>query len=144
VDAQSEFEAEPVSATQFERPRLSSWLWKPWYAKLWWVSIPVYWIGMFGSRSMPLLIAFYESAFAGYLNIAFMPFTALLILGFGYAPARLDLIRNGEDPNWQIDEIFDPSSRPGKPFPFQDIYNPRSGTRYIGNPLSLQWPHRKF
>jgi hypothetical protein len=143
VNAPSALEAEPISATRFQRPRLSSWLWKPWYAKLWWASIPVYWIGLFVSGSSRALTAFYASAFAGFLDIAFMPFTALLILGFGYARARLDLIRKGEDPNWQIDENFDPGSRPEKPFPFQDIYNPRSGARYIGNPLSQQWPHRK-
>src|SRR3546814_7287152 len=35
-----------VSTAETARPPVArNWLWKPWYAKLWWAAIPVYWTG---------------------------------------------------------------------------------------------------
>ena len=67
------------------RLRLADWLWRPWYAKAWWATIPVWWIGMAASTKIAPLEAFYDSAPAGFLNVLFFPMTALLALGVGYA-----------------------------------------------------------
>lgn len=72
------------------RPQLSAWLWKPWYAKLWWATIPVWWIGMAVSVRVDPLESFYRGWTAGYLNVLFFPMTALMVLGVGYVRARLD------------------------------------------------------
>lgn len=70
--------------------RASSCLWRPWYAKLWWACIAFYWAGKLGSLWSPVLGAFYTSAVAGFLNIAFYPLTALLVLGVGFIRAWMD------------------------------------------------------
>lgn len=67
------------------RPRASKWLWRPWYAKLWWAAIVVYWAGKLATYYVPLLEEFYTSALAGFLNILFYPFVALMVLGVGFA-----------------------------------------------------------
>ena len=62
-------------------PVARDWLWKPWYAKLWWAAIPVYWAGAAASLKLPALAEFFTSALAGYLNMLFFPLTALLAGG---------------------------------------------------------------
>src|SRR3546814_6878932 len=54
-------------------PKLSAWLWSPWYAKLWWAAIPIWWMGMAASTRVDALETFYRGALAGYLNILFFP-----------------------------------------------------------------------
>ncbi|PZU64037.1 hypothetical protein [Sphingobium sp.] len=71
-------------------PKVSEWLWRPWYAKLWWAAIPVWWLGMAVATRVDFLAALYGGALAGYLNILFFPMTALMVLGVGYARERLD------------------------------------------------------
>lgn len=49
--------------------QLSAWLWKPWYAKLWWATIPVWWIGMAVSmRVDPLARPIHETEVPGLLG----------------------------------------------------------------------------
>ncbi len=74
--------AEHEAAHQ-DRPRRapSAWLWKLWYTKLWWTAIPFWWIGLVVSNVNGFLADFYSSALAGFLNILFMPMTALVVLG---------------------------------------------------------------
>jgi hypothetical protein len=123
----------------------ADWLWRPWYAKLWWATIPIYWAGAAGSLKIPALAAFYDSVLAGYLNMLFFPPTALLGLGLGFASAWLEARPMYGDPlsDEEIDELerikieqemlWDP---PDHLRPVGDIYDPFSGTIYIGNPLS--------
>ena len=48
-------ESEPLQQSEM-RPahpaklRLSEWIWRPWYAKLWWAAIPIYWRIVFYTR----------------------------------------------------------------------------------------------
>jgi len=63
---------------------LSSWLWRPWYAKLWWVAIPVYWLVMGEPTRPEFLNPFADSGYAVITNIIFIPFTALFALGIGF------------------------------------------------------------
>ena len=65
-------------------PRAADWLWHPWYAKLWWVAIPIYWLPAGRPFGIDFLADFYTSGVGAYLNIVFLPVTALVVLGFGY------------------------------------------------------------
>ncbi|AMK23078.1 MULTISPECIES: hypothetical protein [Sphingomonadaceae] len=131
------------------RPGVRDWLWRPWYAKLWWAAISVWWTGMAASIKVALLTTFYASALAGYLNLLFFPMTAFIVLGFGYARAWLAAFaEQGSDANrapfYSIvpDPFGDEFTRRryGQPHPSVDIYDPRSGGLYIGNPFSPQHP----
>jgi hypothetical protein len=143
-----------LSATEPAAPRLKAadWLWRPWYAKAWWAAIPVWWIGMAISTKVAPLEAFYDSAPAGFLNVLFFPITALMILGVGYAQSWLAAVspRGGGVPVsdeeaariarlWQEHERDMENIRAGT-----DIFDPRSGALWIGNPLSFQYPGRFF
>ena len=63
---------------------LSNWLWRPWYAKLWWAAIPVYWLAMGEPTRPEFLNAFADSGYAVVTNIIFIPITALAVLGVGF------------------------------------------------------------
>lgn len=65
-------------------PRASQWLWHPWYAKLWWAGVGLYWTGKLASFWIVSVGAAYAMAVAGWLNILFYPPTALLVLGLGF------------------------------------------------------------
>lgn len=119
------------------RPRPSAWLWRPWYAKLWWAAIPVYWAVAAASGSSATLTAFYDSVSAVYLNLVFFPLTALLVLGVGYARAWLDVLPAGDDdPYFDDEDELWPRRAAGDSDPCVDIHDPMSGTLWIGNPLN--------
>lgn len=132
-------------------PVARDWLWKPWYAKLWWAAIPVYWAGAAASLKLPALAEFFTSALAGYLNMLFFPLTALLVLGFGFIRAWLDRPLAGEPlSDEEVDELEqmrmadEEWERQTGTHWSVDIYNPDSGGLYVGNPLSLQHPGRRY
>ncbi|MGN7931804.1 MULTISPECIES: hypothetical protein [unclassified Sphingopyxis] len=142
---QANLSSEPSKA-EMPPPVLGDWLWKPWYAKIWWAAIPLYWAITMASLKIPALASFFETALVGYLNVLFFPMTALLVLGFGFVRARLDApTADRGDPltDEEIDELerlrveqemlWNP---PDHLRPVGDIYDPFSGTSYIGNPLS--------
>ncbi|MCM3421186.1 hypothetical protein [Sphingopyxis alaskensis] len=151
ADANQASQPSNVSTAETARPPVArNWLWKPWYAKLWWAAIPVYWTGAVASLKVPALAEFYTSALAGYLNMLFFPPTALLVLGFGFVKAWLDRPLSGEPlSDEEIGELEQMRmedehwERLGRPHWSVDIYDPRSGGLYIGNPLSLQHPGRR-
>lgn len=137
-----------IPELEIPRPAAADWLWRPWYAKLWWAAIPIYWAVAAASLKVPALRAYFESAFAGYLNVLFFPFTAMLVLGFGFARAWLDTpaadewepLTATEIEELQEMEIFRDdwsARRPGQPDPAFDIYDPRSGVLYVGNPNGI-------
>jgi hypothetical protein len=113
------------------RSRLSDHIWRPWYAKLWWASIPVYWIGMGLSSRVSLLADFYDLALAGYLNVLFFPPTALMVLGLEYAREWMSAV--GWSGDYEPDHRFGPELGPsGLPF-YADPLDPRSGPLWIGH-----------
>lgn len=97
-------------------PSILEWIWRPWYAKLWWIAIPVYWApgGLPGFR---WFVPIYTSSVGIFLNIFLLPLTALMILGFGYFRQRLDAdgwddpagARSPGRPHWWLDPL-DPMS----------------------------------
>lgn len=116
-----------------QRAPLSAYLWRPWYARLWWVAIPAYWAGMALSSQVPLIADFYDLALAGYLNVLFFPLTALMVLGVGYV---------GE---WMGPIDWSGANCPGDHFHSSDIdlgpsgwpcdvdpLDPRSGAQWVG------------
>jgi len=105
----------------------SDWLWRPWYAKLWWRSVPLYWGGRMASVKFPAFSSFYDTLLAGYLAILCNPFIVLLLLGFGFVRAKLDC------GDWVITpDVPERRPRPGDlSDPYTDPTDPRSGHRYL-------------
>lgn len=126
-------EAEVDASPGPERGPPSAYLWHPWYARLWWVAIPVYWSGMAFSSQIPLLEAFYDLALAGYLNVLFFPPTAIMVLGVGYVrewmgPIEWSRKAQPRDIYGDHESMLGPG---GLPF-FADELDPRSGPLWIG------------
>lgn len=108
------------------RPRAATWLWHPWYAKLWWAGIALYWSGMAATFALPALDAYYSSPLAGLLNILFFPLLALIILGLGFARAWFAWS------DWEFvepshEQMFPKRSVGGMRDPASDPLDPRSG-----------------
>lgn len=127
-DAAYEQAAEPEAAPR-EQPRAADWLWRPWYAKVWWALIAMYWGVRLVSLYVPALEALYDNALAGYLNIAFFPSTLLLLLGIGFVGDCMDYYRwewvvtpeLGLHPRRSVGGFIDP---------YTDPLDPRSGAKY--------------
>jgi len=108
------------------RPKAADWLWHPWYAKLWWAAIAIYWTGMVGSIYSPALDQFYTSALSGFLNVAFFPPLALMVLGLGFTREWF------EASDWEFvepthEQMFPKRSVGGMRDPYADPLDPRSG-----------------
>ena len=128
-----------------DRPRrtLSAWLWKPWYAKLWWTAIPVWWLGMAASTKVESLAGFYGGALAGFLNVLFMPMTALVVLGAGYVRDWMDSVvgqgegrplSDEEEEDLLAEETLQEQIRFMNDMRLgTNIFDPRSGGLWIGN-----------
>lgn len=140
----------PTSASDQQQMGAANWLWRPWYAKVWWASIPSWWIGMAVSTQIAPLEAFYDSALAGFLNVLFFPMTALMVLGVSYVQqwlARFPHLGDGvplsEEAAARVADLWEQHERGMEDLhATTDIHDPRSGGLYIGNPLSLQHPNR--
>ncbi len=145
----SEQDSLPIlrSTNAVPRPGASDWLWRRWYAKLWWSAIPVWWLGMAAASASEPLAHFYDGALAGFFNVLFFPMTALLVLGVGFARHWIDgFVVIGTDMSADGTEIAAAEEEYLRAFEdlnaTTDIYDPRSGGLYIGNPLSFQHPDR--
>ncbi|BAV65366.1 hypothetical protein [Sphingobium cloacae] len=114
----------------------SEWVWRPWYAKLWWSAIPVWWIGMTAASVNEPVARFYDGALAGFLNVLFFPMTALLFLGVGFVRHWIDgFIAVGAGPSSEVGGMaVGHASEFARLDPSIDIFDPRSGTLYVGNP----------
>ncbi|GAA0309593.1 hypothetical protein GCM10009087_19580 [Sphingomonas oligophenolica] len=107
------------------RPHASAWLWRPWYAKLWWACIAIYWSGKLASYWSPTLDDAYSTALAGYLNIALYPFTAVMALGVRFAPAWMEY-HGWEWVEPSRERMFPKRSVGGYLDPMADPLDPRS------------------
>lgn len=112
------------------RPRPADWFWRPWYAKLWWAAIPLYWLPAGGPTRIDALQVFYKSGWALVPNLLLLPITALLFLGFGYFRELLAIGSAASD--WYDYDAGEPR-RAGFPHPTMDEFDPRSGPLWIGN-----------
>lgn len=116
---------------------LRNWIWRPWYAKLWWSGVPIYWLGMLASLKIDALAEIYHSAAGGYLNVLFFPPIAALVLSFGFLRQWLGSLPAQEGGELDDDYLRDrkrygPS---GMPWEF-DPLDPRSGVHWNGSPLN--------
>ena len=130
-------------ATGGQTLRARHFFWRPWYAKRWWATIPVWWGGMALSTRIDTLEAFYRGGIAGYLDILFFPMTAVMVLGVGYVRERLDsFIGQGdgvplsdEEGDAERQRVWEEHERMvERSRAFADPFDPRSGPLWIGNP----------
>ena len=133
VESGHQREPDEASIAAPPRPHASDWLWHPWYAKLWWSAVPVYWIGAAASVKIEALAGFYDTAFAGYCNVLIFPMTALLVLGVGFARAWIDAIPVGKATLSCDAELDWPDRGFGRPHWSVDPLDPRSGSLWIGS-----------
>jgi len=122
-----------ATGLQRQRPHASAWLWRPWYAKLWWGLIALYWAAELGSIWVPAFASFFTKPAAGLLNIIFYPLTALMLLGFGYLRAWMD------SKEWKWGPPMEGESLPERSIggwsdPASDPIDPRSGSLWINSP----------
>ncbi|MBB3356998.1 MULTISPECIES: hypothetical protein [unclassified Novosphingobium] len=129
---------------------LSAWLWKPWFAKLWWTTIPVWWLGMAVSTRVDTLESFYRGWIAGYLNVVFFPMTALMVLGVGYVRERLDsFVGQGDDVPLSDEEASALAAKlhrdqlermRERARAYANPMDPRSGSLWIGSAMNPNNP----
>ncbi|WP_447725658.1 hypothetical protein [Sphingomonas koreensis] len=110
--------------------RLSNWIWHPWYAKLWWIAIPIYWAPAGGPTRIAAIAEFYSSGHAVATNIIFLPVTAGLVLGFGYLRR---LFAEGDPAPYLYDYDVGDYRKPGAPHRSVDEFDLGSGPLWIGN-----------
>ena len=121
--------------------RLRDWLWRPWYAKLWWSGVPVYWLGMLAALKLDALAEVYHWAAVGYLNVLFFPPIVALVLSFGFLRQWLASLPV-RDPDEMDDgglwnnRRFGPSRMPRQ----FDPLDPASGPLWVGNTLNPMNP----
>lgn len=112
------------------RPSAREFLWRPWYAKLWWICIPIYWILIADPTRPSFLDPIVRSGYTAIANIAFLPLTAIFVLGFKFFARFFDGGRTASDER----ETEIGAHRPaGYPHPTIDEFDPASGPRWIGN-----------
>lgn len=143
-----------MQATEPAAPQLKAadWLWRPWYAKAWGAAITLWWVGMAASTKIAILEAFYDSALAGFLNVLFFPMTALMVLGVGYAQQWLAGFASqgkggplSDEAAARVARLWEEHDRAMEDLRAgTDMFNPRSGPLWIGNPLSSNWPNRRL
>lgn len=124
--------AVPIASSS-QRLGLGDYLWRPWYAKLWWIAIPIYWAPAGGPTRIAAIADFYSSGYATITNLLFLPITASVVLGFRYLRR---LFAGGEPASYWYDYDVGKYRNPGFPHPSVDEFNPRSGLLWIGNRAS--------
>ena len=132
LDAPAE-EPQASSENPRARPRASQWLWRPWYAKLWWACSALYWAGKLASYWSDALNDAYSTALAGYLNVALYPVTVLLVLGVRFVLPWMDY-HGWEWVEPSHEQMFPKRSVGGMRDPNSDPLDPRSGSLWIGSP----------
>ncbi|GBH32367.1 hypothetical protein [Sphingobium xenophagum] len=105
-------------------PRAADWFWRPWYAKLYWVTALLYWIGLEIMMAIP-----YDRVNSSVANtmvlliFVFNPITVVAALGYGFLKAKVAC------EEW----VIVPGSVPQRPVmdPYTDPSDPRSGLRHL-------------
>ncbi len=119
--------------------RLRDWLWRPWYAKLWWSGVPAYLLGMLASVKIDALAEVYHSAAGGFLNILFFPPMVTLVLSFGFLRQRLASLPAQEDGEFDEDAFWESRKYGPSGLPKEiDPLDSSSGALWIGSSLN---PH---
>lgn len=125
-------------------PKVSEWIWRPWYAKVWWFAIPLWWAAMAVASTDEVFSAVFRNPIAAYLNVLFFPFAPILVLGAGFVPTWIDGWKitwrgNGldDEEHRRILVEWDEQDRQFKKFrSLTDPLDPRSGALWINNPIN--------
>lgn len=125
MDSESIDHAPPGETKASARPKASTWLWHPWYAKLWWGAGLLYWSCKLLSYWSSILDALYATALAGMLNVFFFPPTIAMVLGSGLVRAWMDYKGLEWGPPTR-DHLFPKRSVGGFVDPMADPLDPRS------------------
>ena len=119
---------EQTDAAGSPAPRAADWFWRPWYAKLYWVTALLYWIGLEIMIAIPYGRINTSVANTMVLLIfIFNPITVVAVLGYGFLKAKVAC----------GDWVIVPGSAPQRPLvdPTSDPFDVRSGDlhlRHIG------------
>jgi hypothetical protein len=116
-----------ADASRVELLQLRGYVWRPWYAKAWWIAIPLYWMPA-GLPGFDWFRPLYVSSLGIFLNVVLTPLVAFLILGFRYFQLRLNLA----DREWRADLTYTARRRRGGPHWSIDPLDPRSSL-WIGH-----------
>lgn len=114
--------------------RLVDYIWRPFYAKIIWTCVAVYWVGCGASLWVPGLSALYQSALGFFLYIFLCPPITLAILGAGFVRAKLDGFEWATDDEGSA-EPLPAHTRHEFYDPYSDPLDPRSGSlhrRHMG------------
>lgn len=115
---------EQTDAARPPSPRAADWFWRPWHAKLYWVTALLYWIGLEIMIAIP-----YDRINTSVANtmvlliLVFNPITVVAVLGYGFLKAK---VACGE---WVITP--GPASQRPVMDPYTDPSDPRSGDMHL-------------
>ncbi|WP_232313636.1 hypothetical protein [Sphingobium sp. TCM1] len=117
--------------------RLTDWLWRRWYAKLWWSGVPIYWLGMLAALKLDTLAEVYRSAAGGYMNVLFFPPLVAFVLSFGFLRQWLASLPTQEKGEFDAEDLLarDRYGPSGVLREF-DPFDPASGALWIGSTLN--------
>ncbi len=147
VEGELEPELEASAEGGATAPRALDWLWPPWYAKLWWISIAIFWTGAIVVSWVDVPRIPTEGGYIDYVAMILHPQAALPVLGFGFVRKWLDFQRSQAEKSDLGDDL--PSGHRGigfhRPMSFlSDPFDPRSPLNPT-NPINSQyrWRHRR-
>ena len=60
---------------------LIAWFWRPWYAKLWWGAIAVYWTLFVAQGQLPMVQRAFDDTILGMLGLPLAPWMPVLVIG---------------------------------------------------------------
>lgn len=82
--------SQPTVPEKARLPKPSEWLWRPWYAKLWWALTLLYWLGLEGLMLVPADHPIFRwFALIEFGVLIFNPLTVLVVLGRSYMRAKV-------------------------------------------------------
>lgn len=135
MDKLDEIASEPGNEQMqvFPRLQVGDWIWRPWYAKLYWAAELFYWSLFLISWQLGMFREFFHSEAADYLGLILHPFTAAAILGFGFVRAFLTA------QSWEGVEGEGAAGQRRKSIgglmnPHADPLDPRYGMNWVGSP----------
>lgn len=133
--------ATPIQVKDSQPLNIGDWIWRRMCAKVWWLTVPLYWGGMIASLRVEILGNLYGSALAGFMNVLFFPPIVALILSYGFLRAWLTAAHFDVDD--EAEKYWERSRARNSPFAVLrefDPLDPVSGSNWIGSPLNPSHP----
>lgn len=137
-------QAEPSASSEVDAPRAIDWIWRPWYARLWWGAIALFWAvatlyPLLEIRRFPV-----SSTALMYVAMILHPQAALPVLGFGYLRALFKYqteLRNTTEEDEAGVEDHDPFSHGLFGHDLMSYLSDPSDPRSPLSPLNPAHPH---